>query len=73
MARRRATRSRRMRGKGAIGDWFKGAANWIKKNKILSRGSTALGEVFPIMKQASKGFQSLGLGRRRRMTYRRHR
>jgi hypothetical protein len=70
----RRSKRARTKGRGKVLDWFKNAAKWVKKNKILSRGSTALGEIFPVMKQASKGFQSLGLGRRRtRRTIKYHR
>ena len=37
---RRPTRSRRMRGKGKIGDWLRKAHDYIKKNKLISRLAT---------------------------------
>ena len=61
------SRHSRIRGRGKVLDWFKNAGRWIKKHKILSRGSTALGHIYPSMNKVSQGFQSLGLGRKRRV------
>ncbi len=68
--RRRVSIKRRGRIRGGSGftDFFKKVGDWFKKTKILSKVSNAIGYVVPSAKGVSKGFASLGLGRKR--TYR---
>ncbi len=61
---------RSMRGRG-LGDWLRRAGSFIKDNKLVSRGLSALSGVVPAqykpLASGAAGIASqLGLGRRRR-------
>lgn len=58
-------RHRRMRG-GGIGDWLRKAHDFIKKNKLISRAGSALGNLHPGFARAGQVAKVLGYGRRRR-------
>ena len=57
---------RRRRGKGKVGDWFKNAFSWIKKNKIVSTVANALAPVLPIAGTVGKVAGAAGFGRKRK-------
>lgn len=66
--RRRTVRRRRMGGSGFFGDLWSGiksAANYVKDNKLLSKGLSLIPH--PAAKTASGVASALGLGRRRRV------
>lgn len=62
---------RGMRGAGFM-DWLRRAGSFIKSNKLVSRGLSALGSVLPaqygvLAKSAGTVADKLGYGRRRRV------
>ena len=64
-----------MRGRGKVGDWFKGLYNKIREKGLISKGlamaAPYAGTYSPIMSGASTIASKLGFGRRKRM-YRGH-
>lgn len=67
------TRGRRMRGRGKVLDWLKGAAQWVKSNirdkHVISKVSGALAKAgVPYADKVNEVSSSLGWGRRRRGT-----
>jgi len=61
-------RRRRQQGNGFFGSIWKGlksVAKFFKRNKIISKVGTALGDDFPIAGQIGKVARNLGYGKRR--------
>ena len=64
IARHRRLAYARWRGRGGgVLDWLKGAFNWVKDNKIISKGLSLIPH--PLGQAGSVAAKIVGLGRRR--------